>query len=177
MTDDLNDAFRDIIAQKMTTFQPFAESFAKQRFLLYSAEFGTNDEETEALQKIAAAIKCKIVRSDSGVSLDIDFDDGDQGNYLEVIEHGMDAPLTGGHNGVVTNPDGSTEPSQVPEQLWGNPIDSYAKSGSEVMDEVKMMLKDLFTSRVREVVSESKPELAQLAKTQVLQEIRDIFKK
>lgn len=177
MTDDLNESFRALVAKKMEPFEHFAESFAKQRFLLYSTEFGTNAEETEALQRIAAEIRCDIAQSDGGVSIDIDFDTGDRGNYLEVVEEGMDAPLTGGHNGVVTNPDGSTRPSNVPEQLWGNPIDSYAKSGSEVLEEVRMMLKDLFTSRVREVVSESKPELARMAKAYVVQEIHDIFQK
>lgn len=177
MTDELNVAFREIVTKKMFPFEHFAQTFAQQRFLLYSTEFGTNTEETEALQQIAAAIRCNIEQSDGGVSIYIDFDAGDRGNYLEVVEEGMDAPLTGGHNGVVANPDGSTLPSNVPEHLWGNPIDSYAKSGSEVLEEVKMMLKDLFTARVREVVSESKPELAKMAKEYVAQEIHSIFNK
>lgn len=162
-----------LVSQKAASFRPFAENFAKQRFLLYGTEFGANAEETEALQQIAAGIRCDITQDDNSVSIDIDFDTGDRGNYLEVVEDGMDAPLTGGHNGIVTNPDGSTRPSRVPEQLWGNPIDAYAKSGSEVLDEVKMMLKDLFSNRIREIVSESKPEIARMAKPLVAQEVHD----
>lgn len=176
MSEVLQNQICNLIAGKAESFQPFAESFAKQRFLLYSSEFGTNAEEIEALQKIASVITVKISRSGTEVNLDFDFDNGDRGNYLEVIEDGMDAPLTGGHNGIVTNPDGSTRPSNVPEQLWGNPIDSYAKSGSEVIDEVKMMLKDLFTNRIREIVSENKGEIARLAKSEIVQEIQSVLK-
>lgn len=174
--DELQQRFIETIAKKAKPFQPFAQNFAKQRFLLYSTEFATNAEETEALQKIADGIRCRVEKSGEGVSVEIDFDAGDRGNYLEVVEEGMDAPLTGGHSGIVTTPDGSTRPSNVPEQLWGTPIDVYAKSGSEVLDEVKVMLKDLFTNRMKELVTESKPELAMLAKDYIRQEIRHAFK-
>ena len=177
MTSNLQRDMCSLIASRAKEFQDFAESFARSRFLLHSTEFGQNNEETEALQNIAAGIKCEIVQSDSGVSLSIDFDDGDTGEYLDVVEHGMPPPLTGGRGGIVTNPDGSTYPSRVPKQLWGNPIDEYAKTGSDVLDEVKMMLKDLFTQRVKEITSECKPELTKLAKSYVTQEILTMFRK
>ena len=177
MTGQYKEAVISLIAGKAQSFQPFAESFAKSRFLLYSVEFGQNEEEAAALQQIADGIQCRIASTDGGIDLTIDFDNGDRGEYLDVIEGGMDAPLTGGHGGIVTNPDGTTRPSLVPEPLWGNPIDEYAKAGSDVCEEVRMMLKDLFADRVREIVSECKPMIAQAARKEIVQEISRMLKK
>jgi hypothetical protein len=60
--------------------------------MLRSSEYGDNEEEIAALQNIAENIKCTVETSDGGVSLNIDFDNGDRGNYLEVVENGMPAP-------------------------------------------------------------------------------------
>lgn len=128
-----------LIASKAQDYQSMAENFAKSRFLLASIEYGQNEDETRALEKIASGIKCKISQTESGITMDIDFDGNDAGNYLEIIESGMPAPVTGGAGGFVHNPDGSTETSKVPPELWGNPIPEFAKSGSDVLGEVKNM--------------------------------------
>jgi len=133
-------AIINLIAQRAKNYESMARNFAQSRFLLASIEYGQNEAETEALQKIAAGIQCKIVATDTGVSLDIDFDNNDSGNYLEIIEEGMLAPLAGGSGGFAHNPDGSVYRSNYPEHLWGTPLEDLSKPGSDTLDEVRKML-------------------------------------
>ena len=160
-----------LITEKACEYQTMAQNFARSRFLLAAIEYGQNEEETKALEKIAGGIRCAIAPSATGVSLDIDFDDKDQGNYLEIIEHGMPAPITGGEGGFVHNPDGSIETSNVPPELWGEPIPEYAKAGSSTLEEVKAMLSQLFADEVQRITKESKQEIAGIAKEYLISEI------
>ena len=104
--------------------------------------------------------------------MDVDYDDNDTGNYLNIIQNGMPAPVTGGAGGFVHNPDGSTETSKVPPELWGNVIPQFAKSGSDVLGEVRNMLSQLFADEVKTIVSNSKSEIAAIAKSYILQEMQ-----
>lgn len=166
-----------LIANKAKDLVPLMEEFAKSRFLVAASEYGENEDELEALQKISDAIKCTVADTGSGVSLSIDYDDADHGNYLDIIQNGMGAPLTGGTNGVVREPDGGTRLSKVPEQLWGNPVEEYAKEGFDVIGEMKEMLQKLFADNIRDLVSQSKSEIAGLAKPVIVQELRKAFRK
>lgn len=154
-----------------------AESFAKSRFLLASIEYGQNDEESEALQKIADGIKCTISGTPDGLSLSVNYSDNDQGNYLEIVEGGMPAPYAGGDGGIVHNPDGTFEKSNVNPNFWGTRLDSLAKPGSETLAEVNRMLTDLFRDEVQSIVSDSKQEIAAMAKEYIVQELRGITTK
>jgi hypothetical protein len=154
-----------------------AESFAKSRFLLAAIEYGQNDAEMEALLKIADGIKCTIKPSATGVTLSVDYNDKDQGNYLEIIEEGMPAPYAGGDGGIVHNPDGTFEKSDVDPRLWGTRLDFLAKPGSDTLAEVNRMLADLFRDEVETIVSESRPEIAAIAKDYVMRELREVMQK
>lgn len=175
--DQLQAQVSALIGNKAKGLEPMLKAFAQSRFLVAASEYGENEKELDALNMISEAIQCTVVSTGSGVSLEIDFDDGDKGNYLEIIQDGMSAPLTGGTNGTVRNPDGSVQRSAVPEQLWGNPIEEYAESGSDVLEDVKALLKDLFTSNVRDLVSQSRKEISSIAKDAVMQELRKALKR
>lgn len=157
---------------RVKNFEFAAEAFARSRFMLRTSEYGDNEEEVSALQDIAENIKCTVETSGDGVSLNIDFDSGDKGDYLEIIENGMPAPQTGGKGGVVTNPDGSTRLSEVPQQLWGNPIEEYSEQGSEILQEIKTMLTSLFKTYVEDVISDCRSEITKIAKEYVENELR-----
>lgn len=136
--------------------------------MVLSSVYGQNSEELSAMEKIASQIRCEVTLSGNGISLSIDYEGGDSGDYLDIIQHGMPAPLTGGQGGIVTNPDGSTRQSNVPEELWGNPIDEYAKAGTDVQGEIEQMLNTLFSEEVRSIASSSSAEIAAIAKKQIL---------
>lgn len=163
----MNDRIIDIISNQVQDFTEFAQNFAKSRFAVLTTEFGENQEELDAIDYLVSKIKCNIQRTDSGVSLFIGYDEDYE--YMNVIQEGMEAPLTGGNNGIVTNPDGSTTYSNVPPQLWGTPIEQYAKEGEDVIGEIKMMLTDLFKERVQEAVSECKSQIAKEAKSHIIE--------
>ena len=167
----------NLVAQKAKAYEPIARNFAQSRFLLASIEYGQNEEEIDALQKIAEGIQCKISASETGVSQDIDFDDNDSGNYLEIIDQGMPAPLAGGSGGFAHNPDGSVYRSLYPEHLWGSPLEELSKPGSDTLDEVRKMLSQLFADEVRNIIAESKSDIAAIAKRGIVDEINSILRK
>ena len=107
----------------------------------------------------------------------MDYDDKDQGNYLEIIKEGMPAPYAGGDGGIVHNPDGTFEKSEVDPRLWGTRLDSLAKPGSDTLAEVNRMLTDLFRDEVETIVAESRQEIAAIAKDYVVQELREALQK
>lgn len=165
------------ISSKAQSFQPLAESFAKSRFLLATIEYGQNEEETAALEKIAAGIKVAITQTSEGVSLNVDFDDNDAGNYLEIVQDGMPAPVTGGAGGFVHNPDGSVTTSNVPPALWGNLIPEFSKSGSETLEEVKTMLTSLFVDEIERLIQDSTSEIENMAKSYIEASIKHVLLK
>lgn len=56
-----------LIASKMQEYKVLADNFVKSRFLLASVEYGQNEEEMQALQKIADGIQCTIYQTDAGI--------------------------------------------------------------------------------------------------------------
>lgn len=163
----------DILAAKVESFQTTAVNFAKSRFLVCASEYGMNDKESEELMTIAESIRCTIQNEGDAFSLNIEYGDSP---YLNIIEHGMEAPLTGGDGGIAHNPDGSTYRSNVPVQFQGNPIESFAKQGEDVMGEVRMMLTDLFRNAILEAVSESKQEIADTYRSEIQNRLGGGFK-
>lgn len=168
---NINDQVIELIANDVQEFTEFARNFAKSRFAVLTTEFGSNQEELDAINHLADTIKVKINKTDSGVSLSVYYDDDYE--YLDVIQNGMEAPLSGGNNGIVTNPDGSKTNSNVPRNLWGQPLDEYAKEGEDVIGEIRMMLTDIFKERVQEAVTECKPQIANIAKSYLSKEIQE----
>lgn len=165
-----------IISEKLDGFEDFAKRFAESRFLVATSEYGSNAEETAALEQIAENIVCNLSTVGNGFSLNVDIGSNNH-PYLNIIQEGMDAPLTGGDNGYVTLPDGSTRLSNVPEQLWGNPLPEYAKVGMDVVEEIRTMLTDLLVDQINDAVAASKEQIAQAARTHISQAINNVIKR
>lgn len=159
MTGDFEVKLRSLIAERSRGFKTVGEAFAKTRFMVAASEYGDNPDEQHALAQISDAFRCDIVATSEGVRLMFDTDNNDPGNYLSIVEGGMPPPLSGGNNGIVTLPDGSTRRSRVPEQLQGQPIEEYAEPASDIMDELETMLGDLFADYVNNAVDESKSDI------------------
>lgn len=159
MTGDFEVKLRSLIAERSRGFKTVGEAFAKTRFMVAASEYGDNPDEQHALAQISDAFRCDIVATPEGVRLMFDTDNNDPGNYLSIVEGGMPPPLSGGNNGIVTLPDGSTRRSRVPEQLQGQPIEEYAEPASDIMDELETMLGDLFADYVNNAVDESKSDI------------------
>ena len=174
MTSDFEVKLRSLIAERSRGFKTVGEAFAKTRFMIAASEYGDNPDEQHALAQISDAFRCDIVATSEGVRLMFDTDNNDPGNYLSIVEGGMPPPLSGGNNGIVTLPDGSTRPSRVPEQLQGQPVEEYAEPASEIMEQLTSMLRDLFADYVRNVIHESKKDIAIQAQQLVEQKIQRV---
>lgn len=151
-----------IIAGDVMSFEPMATNFAKSRFMVLATEYSGNEKEAAEVERLANAVLCSISQSGSGFSLNTEFQENS--NYFEIMTNGMPAPLAGGSGGIAHNPDGSTYHSNVPPHLWGTVLEELAKTGTDIVGEIKMMLTDLFRNRVQEAVNNNKPSIAQLAK-------------
>lgn len=172
---EMQDRIINLLAARAKSFEMPAEAFARSRIMLLSSEYGDNAEERAALQNIAEGIKCTVNASADGASLSIDYDSRDPGDYLSVVDGGLEAPQTGGNHGTVTMPDGSTRRSNVPPALWGNPIEEFAEPPSGVVEEIKMMLTDLFTEHLRLLIAENKSEIAKTVKAAIENEQHQIL--
>lgn len=150
-----------IIMPKISGWQMTAINFAKSRFLVAASEYGMNDKESAELMNIADGITIEIFQEGNSVGMNINYG---QSPYLDIIQNGMPAPLTGGDGGTAHNPDGSTYQSNVPVILQGQPIESFAKQGEDVMGEIGTMISDLFRQEIIACVDESHAELGEALK-------------
>lgn len=145
--------------------------------MVAAIEYGDNEEEYDALERISNAFNCHVAQTEEGLRLTFDTDGGDKGNYLDVIEDGLPAPISGGNNGIITNPDGSMRRSLVPEQLQGTLLPWYEEPASNVMNELKIMLADLFRDYTENLVHDYRSEISDIMKRYAAEEIRNVFRK
>ncbi len=161
----------NILLPRVQEFKDTAINFAKSRFVVAADEFGSNSEERAELDSIAESISVEIF-SDGGNSVGMNIKYG-HSPYLDIIQNGMPAPLSGGDGGMVTEPDGSQRPSLVPEQLQGQTLPEYSKTGKDVMGEVATMMQDLFKAAVQEAVSNSKQDIGNyISKTYLIPQLQ-----
>ena len=170
-----------IIKSKIAGFEQFAENFGKERFLVYKSEIKAPAEdadafsrESEEMEAISDAFKCEIINEDRTFTLHFYFDERNPGNFLEIVDAGMPAPLAGGDHGISHNPDGSTYPSPTPIQSWDKPVPGYAKPATGVINEIRIMLADLFRSELKEAIESGKQEMLQLVKDYTSERIRAV---
>ena len=170
-----------IIKSKISGFEQFAENFGKERFLVYVSEIQAPAEEPEAFEKekdemeaIADAFKCEIQIDENTFTLFFRFDERNPGNFLEIVDAGMPAPLAGGDHGTSHNPDGSTYASPTPIQHWDDPVEGYAKPATGVINEIRTMLADLFRTELNEAISAGKQEILNLVKEYTAERIRNV---
>lgn len=130
-----------------------------------AASAATNEKEQAEYERIAESSRYDL--NQNGSSVVLKETDVDESPFQKNVEEGMEPPLSGGHNGIVTNPDGSTEPSRVPRQLWGTPLPEYAKEPNEVSEGVKKMLQTLVPGWVNDAVDDSQEEIAAALKGEI----------
>lgn len=116
-----------------------------------AASAAQNEKEAAEYEKIADNIKYVVVQNGASVSFVLKI--AEHVPFQEVIEEGMPAPLSGGNNGLVTEPNGDTHISNVPSQLWGTELTWYAKAPNPITEEANKMLATLAPDMIRAAVS------------------------
>ena len=158
-----------IVASKLSGYETTAEQICRSRFMICCLDEGLNDVEKEEVIKISNSFRYYKKITGNEIQLGREYL---QSPYNEIIENGMPAPYTGGTGGLVHMPDGSTKPSNVPIQLWGQEIPEYAKAGTSAFEETDKIQQTLFPQEVRNAVQGSHSELTQLAKKDILKQIK-----
>ena len=161
----------NIAAAKLSGYTSEAEQIGKSRFKILCMDIGANEDEIAEIERIANSFRYIFQQSNDGVELHREVM---QSPYSEIIENGMSAPYTGGEGGLVHMPDGTTHTSLVPPQLWGYEIPDYAKPGTEAFSEMDKLQRTLFPQAVRDAVSASKREYAQLAKEEMIRRFSQV---
>ena len=160
-----------IIAENLYGYESEAEQLGKSRFILLCTDINANPQEVEEIEKIANSFRYSIVKTEDGVELHREYL---QSPYAEIIENGMHAPYTGGSGGLVHMPDGTTRQSLVPHQLWGNEIPEYAKQGTSAFKEMDLLQQTLFPNAVKDSVQASHNDFAQIAKSEFLEQVKQV---
>ena len=169
------------IVSKLSGFEQFAESFGKERFLVYKSEIQAPEEKADArireeaeMEAIADAFKCEIIQEESRLTLFFYFNERNPGHFLEIVDAGMEPPLAGGDHGISHNPDGSTYRTPTPKSRWETPVPGYAKPATGVINEIRIMLSDLFRAAVNEAIVSAKQNMLQSVKNYVSERIHNV---
>lgn len=146
------------IMSKLSGYESQAEQIGRSRLMIYCMDIGANPEEQKEIERIANSFKYEVSNSGDEIELRRMYL---QSPFEDIIENGMPAPYTGGEGGLVHLPDGSTRPSNVPEQLWGYELPWYAKQRSSAFSEMDTMQRSLFSQAVKDAVHASRSEYAE----------------
>lgn len=161
----------NIIASKLDGYELEAEQLGRSRFMILCMDNATNEDEIREIEKIANSFRYSVVATAEGCELRREIM---KSPYAEIIENGMPAPLTGGQGGLVHMPDGTTRPSNVPEQLWGYEIPEYAKQGTSAFEEMDNMQRSLFPQAVKDATQASRKDFAELVKNELIKNIKQV---
>lgn len=167
-----------LVGSKLNDFIITAVNFGKSRFMVYQSEYGKNEKEVAAMQDIAEGFRCEIHQEGNSFTLMFYFDENDPGGYLHIIDAGMPTPLLGGDRGTAHNPDGTTYLSKVDINLWGQPAnrpEDLAKPASGVINEIKVMLADLFNQYFQDVLAQSEDQIMKLVKQEAQERLSSVL--
>ena len=181
MSAPTNQDYFSAIVSKLSGFNQLAEEFGRSRFLVYKSEIQAPDEkpssfkkEVQEMEDIADAFRCEIQQDGGKFTLFFHFDERNPGGFLEIVDAGMPPPLAGGDNGISHNPDGSTYRSPTPEDEWDKPVPGYAKPPTGVINEIRIMLADLFRAELNEAINAARLEMLEPVKQYVAERIRTV---
>ena len=73
--------------------------------------------------------------------------------YDKVSTEGKPEAFSGGQGGTVTLPDGSTVTSNVPPELWGQPVPNSAEPPSVWKDNAIKMIQSLLPGQIKDYIT------------------------
>ena len=111
-----------------------------------------NDNEYAIIDDLANSVKCVLNAEGSTVSCSLDYNDSPA---IKTAETGTGALYAGGDNGTVTELDGSTRDTNVPENFWGTRVSWLERSGRPITENIEIRLHTLVPAAVTEAVESS----------------------
>lgn len=133
------------------------------------SNLGLNEDEAIAYTNIMNARKVKAALNGDSVSFIINYDDSaDPANFLEVLTEGQPAPEI---TGIVHLPQGGTRPTNV---IFWEPGQLYEEGAKEPVffkENDMSLLQQHASVSVEDAAGQSHAEIAELAKSGILNEI------
>lgn len=151
----------------------FFTSLAQSERSKESNEYKDNPEEAAAMDAEISATQVSVSFNGNEVSLQL-ITSGSL--WDDVSTEGKGTAYIGGSDGIVTDPDGSTRMSNVPEQLWGTrPVEDSSEPSSPWKSNFITMAQSLLPGLVQEIIASSKSQIAEAAKPEVIKMLGGVF--
>lgn len=115
------------------------------------------------------AYECTVLANGSQISFKPNISESYLINYLK----NHSTPVTGGDGGIAHNVDGSTYQSDVPQQLWGQPLPWLELPTLQGEDEVYHIIEVMAKDAVENAIANSTHEISEAVKPIVSQQIRE----
>lgn len=154
------------LAGPISALSQFFTNLARSERSKEAGEYKDNAEEASATDAEISATKVIVSFDGKTVRLQL-LTSGSM--WDSVTTEGKGTALVGGSGGIVTEPDGSTRPSNVPSQLWGTTtVDDSAEPSSVWKENFIMMAETILPSEVQEILASNKSSIAEAVKPQIL---------
>lgn len=140
-----------------------------------AASMARNEKEQIELEKIGNSVQYTISNTNNSVCVQKkQFSDSP---FQDVIEQGLSGLLSGGHGGIVTEPDGSTRMSKVPDYLQGQDVDFlYGRPADPVSEGIDTINSEKIPEWLNEEFNDSKSEIAnRIIKPEIIKELQTVL--
>lgn len=173
MIDDINIA--SIVYERAKGAKTMLQNLVRSRFLQESANFMTNDMESQAVNEIISGINVEVSCKGNSLSAEISYTN--KGDFFQLITGGQGQVTIGGEsgNGVIRLPNGGTAQSRAPHMAWGNTTNIYARQGMSLQEQINSMVNTVFADSISDAVTASKPQIEKVIAPIISKEINKIF--
>lgn len=152
----MNDISSTVVAQaagEIMGLADFYTNLAKNELTKVAAEYSDNSKERAATMELINSVKADITISGSSIKLSFSFSGNEE--WLNVVEEGKGESYVGGSGGMVTNPDGSVEPSNALPQAYGQPMPDSEEPASHVTENIEKQFGMYFPQDIEAIMSSS----------------------
>lgn len=162
------------LAGPISELSSFFTNLAQSERSKESGEYKDNPEEAAAMDQEISNTKVDVIFDGSNVTLQL----STSGSlWDDVSTEGKGTAYIGGDSGTVTEPDGSTRMSNVPEQLWGTrPVEDSSEPASPWKENFRKMAESLLYGQVEDIIQSAKAQIAEAAKPGIMNMIGGILK-
>jgi hypothetical protein len=140
-----------------------------------AASMARNEKEQAEFEKIGTSLRYTITAEGSSVS--VRQEQLTESPFQSVIEQGLSGLVSGGHDGFVTEPDGTTRESNVNPNLRGQSVDFlYARPADPVSDGINTINGQKIPEWAQEEFNSSKGEItSDIIRPMIIEKLQSII--
>ena len=146
---DFTSALSEVLQEAASALKDFFSNLVRSERMKESGEYLDNPEEAAQMEAEINATGVDFYIDGSSISVKIVTSES---LYDKVSTEGKEESYSGGQGGSVTLPDGTVVDSEVPQQLWGQPVPNSAEPPSVWKENAITMIKSLLPDQLRDYV-------------------------